>query len=391
MTKTRIGVAIFGAVMLIYAVVRLIVPPILEQNMNQIDHAQSLEISQPSLTFHNTLFVGDWHADSTLWDRDLAKLSDFGHVDIPRLQQGNVALQMFTTVTKSPDGLNYEQNSVDAPDNITKLALVQGWPLASLTSLTQRALYQASKLHTIAKKYPQQFMLIRSQTELSDFLTKRQSNPTLVGGLIGAEGAHALDGKLENIDVLYQAGFRMIGLQHFFDNQLGGSLHGISRAGLTEFGRKALSIMQSKGMIIDLSHSSQQTVLDVLEVSKAPLVISHTGFNGHCPNQRNIDDSLMKAIADNGGMIAVGYWVDAACGIQPDDIADAIIYGINLVGEDHVALGSDYDGTVIVSFATNRIALITQALQRKSVPDAVIAKVMGANMLRFLQHNLPSD
>ena len=234
-------------------------------------------------------------------------------------------------------------------------------------------------------------MLIRSQAQLSEFQNRRQVNPTLVGGLIGTEGSHALDGKLDNIQYLYDLGFRMMSLQHFFDNRLGGSLHGVSESGLTAFGQQAVAKMQSLNIIVDLSHSSIQTVKDVLSISAKPLLISHTGFKGHCNQKRNIDDNLMQQIASGGGLIAVGFWQEAACGISPDNIADAIIYGIELVGEDHVSLGSDFDGAVTTAFDSAKLAVITQALLKKGVPKRVIAKVMGGNMLRFLQQNLPAS
>lgn len=389
MNKTKIVVILLSLVFLIYVIVRLVVPPILEKSMNKVEPEEQLTVSDGTRLVHNALLIGDWHADSTLWARDLGELESYGHVDIPRLQKGNVALQMFTTVTKSPDGLNYEENKADAPDNITKAAIVQGWPLSTLSSLKARALFQAQKLHRLAESHPDDFMLVDSQAALETLLQKRQTNPRFVGGLIGTEGSHALDGDLNNIQVLFDNGFRMMSLQHFFDNKLGGSLHGTSNAGLTEFGKQAVQIMQQMDIIVDVSHSSHQTVKDVLAISQAPLVVSHTGLNGHCNTKRNIDDELMVDIAKGGGLIAIGYWDEAVCGKHPNDIADAIIYGIGLLGEDHLSLGSDYDGGVPVGFDTSDLALITQALIEKGVEQTAIAKVMGGNMLRFLQQELP--
>lgn len=389
MNKTKIIVILLSIVFLLYVIVRLVVPPILEKSMNKVEPEESLVVGEAARLVHNSLIIGDWHADSTLWARDLSEHHSYGHVDIPRLQKGNVALQMFISVTKSPDGLNYEENKADAPDNITKAAIVQGWPLSTLNSLNARALFQAQKLHKLARSHPDDFMLIDSQRSLETFFKKRRSNPRFVGGLIGIEGSHALDGELDNIQVLFDKGFRMMSLQHFFDNKLGGSLHGTSNAGLSEFGQKAVQIMQQMDIIVDVSHSSHQTVKDVLAMSQAPLVVSHTGLNGHCNTKRNIDDELMVDIAKGGGLIAIGYWDEAVCGKHPNDIADAIIYGIGLLGEDHISLGSDYDGAVTVGFDTSELALITQALIEKGVEQTAIAKVMGGNMLRFLQQELP--
>lgn len=364
-------------------------PAEIEKRMNVVVNHSPYDVSAAAEQLHQQLVIGDWHADSTLWRRDLSERGTRGHVDIPRLQAGNVMLQMFTSVTKSPSGLNYLENQADARDNITTLALAQRWPVSTWDSLTERAIYQARKLHELAERDADNFRLIRSQAELAEFVFARQKNPKLVGGLIGTEGSHALDGKLENIDLLYQHGFRMMSLQHFFDNKLGGSLHGTSGEGLTDFGRRAVQAMQAKDIIVDVSHSSEQTVNDVLAVSTKPLVISHTGFKGHCDSPRNINDALMKKIAAEGGLIAVGYWDGAICGNSPQKIAEAILYGVQLVGAEHISLGSDFDGTVTTSMDTSELVAITQALLDGGADTATINKVMGGNMLLFLQQRLP--
>lgn len=364
------------------------VPSMLEQQSNRVDVHQPYTVSSQAEQLHSSLWVGDWHADSALWARDLSRESDYGHLDIPRMQQGNIALQMFTTVTKSPSGQNYDSNQTDARDNITLLAMAQRWPAETWTSLTARALFQAEKVHQLAQDH-QNFRLITSRSELNELIQQRQANSTLVGGLLGTEGSHALDGDLNNIQRLFDRGFRMMSLQHFFDNKLGGSLHGISQGGLTQFGRDAIIKMQSLGIMVDVSHSSEQVVADVLALSDQPLVVSHTGFKGHCNSPRNISDSLMQAIAAEGGLIAVGFWEGALCGTSPKILAEAIKYGIQLVGEDHVALGSDFDGSVTTAFDGSEMVVITHELLEAGLSEQQVAKVMGGNMLIYLQTNLP--
>lgn len=364
-------------------------PTILDKRQNLVVEHQPYKISPQAQALHSSLLVGDWHADSLLWMRNLSEEYDYGHLDFPRMQQGNLGLQMFTTVTKSPSGQNYELNQTDASDNITLLAMMQRWPTATWSSLAERALFQADKLHHLAAHDPDNLMLIRSRTELAEFLQRRQSNPTLIGGLLGTEGSHALDGDLANIQRLYNRGFRMMSLQHFFDNKLGGSLHGTSGAGLTQFGRDAVAEMLALGIMLDVSHSSEQVVADTLALSDKPLIVSHTGFQGHCDSPRNISDALMEQIAAAGGLIAVGFWDGAICGNSPATVAAAIVYGIGLVGEDHVALGSDFDGTVTTSFDGSEMAVITQALLDANLSEQQIRKVMGENMLGYLQTYLP--
>ena len=364
-------------------------PAILDEERNVVVEHQAYEISDQAQQLHSSLLIGDWHADSLLWMRNLSKQYDYGHLDFPRMQQGNMALQMFTTVTKSPSGQNYERNSSDASDNITLLAMAQRWPAATWTSLAERALFQADKLYKLAARDPDNLMLIRSRIELAEFLERRQSNPTLIGGLLGTEGSHALDGDLDNIQRLFNSGFRMMSLQHFFDNKLGGSLHGTSGEGLTQFGRDAVNKMLALGIMLDVSHSSEQVVVDTLAISNKPLIVSHTGFQGHCPSPRNISDKLMEQIAAAGGLIAVGFWDGAICGNSPATVAAAIVYGIGLVGEDHISLGSDFDGTVTTSFDGSEMAVITQALLEANLSEQQIRKVMGENMLTYLQTYLP--
>jgi len=364
-------------------------PKMVEERINRVSDHKPFEISEDAKDLHATLFIGDWHADSTLWNRNLSNENDYGHVDIPRLQRGNVSLQMFTTVSKSPSKLNYEENSGESNDSITALAIIQRWPLKTWNNLTERVIYQARKLHQIANNNEENFMLILSKSDLDHFLNRKKDNPNLVGGLIGTEGSHALEGEIKNIDRLFNQGFRMMSLHHFFDNRLGGSLHGLSGEGLSSFGIQALNEMMRLGIMIDVSHSSEQVVEDVLNVVNQPLLVSHTGFYGHCESSRNINDSLMKKIASNGGMIAIGYWHGAVCGNSPKAVAQAIKYGVDLVGSKHLSLGSDFDGAVMPSFDTSELSALTHELLLIGLSEEDIRLVMGLNMLNFLKDNLP--
>ena len=375
--------------LIILALVIFFLPILVDKNMNPVSGYSTINVSKQALKLHETLFIGDWHADSHLWNRDLRKRHKRGHVDIPRLQEGNVALQMFTTVTKSPRGQNYEKNETSASDNITALAVVQRWPIKTWSSLAERAIFQADKVHKLAANDSDNFFLIKSQSDLSNFIQKRYLNKSLVGGLIGTEGSHALDGDLANVKRLYDEGFRMMSLHHFFDNKLGGSLHGISGEGLTNFGKQVVLEIQKLDIILDVSHSSENVVQDVLKISNRPIVVSHTGFYGHCQTSRNINDSLMKDIASKGGLIAIGYWDAAVCNNTPKAVAEAIYYGIKLVGAEHVALGSDFDGTINPSFDTAQLVAITHELLELDIDTNSIRLVMGENMLNFLQENLP--
>ena len=381
--------SIFLLIAICVAAILIIAPAKVDQSKNQVTPHKPYVVSKQAQQLHDSLIVGDWHADSLLWNRDLSKRNHYGHVDIPRLQQGNVGLQMFTTVTKSPSGQNYHHNEASASDRITLLALVQRWPIQTWTSLKARAIHQAKKLHALERKNSSDLFIIKSQKDLVRWKNKRKANPKLIGALLGTEGSHALDGELDNIQELFDHGFRMMSLQHFFDNKLGASLHGASQSGLSDFGRQAIKKMNQLNIIIDVSHSSESVVADVLNLSTKPLVISHTGFKGHCDTDRNISDQLMKKVAAKGGLIAVGYWNAAVCGTNPKNIAQAIKYGIDLVGADHVSLGSDFDGSVTTKIDTSELSAITQALLDEGINELQVKKVMGENMLKFLEQLLP--
>ncbi|WP_439102873.1 dipeptidase [Congregibacter sp.] len=384
------GLSIGGLLVLLAVLIGFAVGPgLLEGSMNKVlDHEPYL-VTGAAKTLHDSLVVGDLHSDSTLWARDLTRRADRGHVDLPRLREANVALQAFTFVTSSPKGQNYERNEADAPDNITRLAIVQRWPAATWSSLTERALLQADKLAQIEAEDPTVLRILRSRGDLDAVMAARADGAETIGALLGIEGSHALDGSLDNIDRLQSAGVRMFGLHHFFDNALGGSLHGTGGGGLSSFGRDVVAAIDAKGLIIDVAHSSEQSVRDVLAMSDSPLIVSHSGFQGHCPTPRNIADELMQKIAQGGGLIGVGYWDAAICDVSPAGIVAAIRYGIDLLGVEHVALGSDYDGSTTVPFDTSELAALTQEMLNQEFSEEEIRLVMGGNMLRFLQENLP--
>lgn len=361
--------------------------PLVEDSMNKVRANPPYLVSPHARELHAKLFVADLHADSLLWGRDLLEKSNRGQVDIPRLIEGNVALQAFTVVTKTPRGLNIEHND-DATDNVFWIALAQRQPWRNLSSLTERAVYQAATLTRFADSSRGQLKLVTSKADLRVLAEDRRSR-RVVGGWLGIEGAHALDGNLDNIDRLFDAGFRMMAPTHFFDTDLGGSAHGVSKYGLTEKGREMIKRMEQKKMIVDLAHASEKTIDDVLAIATRPVVVSHTGVRGTCDNQRNLSDEQLRAIAANGGLIGIGFWDTATCGTDARSIARAIKHSIGVVGADHVALGSDFDGAVEIPFDASGAALITEALLAENLTEDEVAKVMGGNILRFLESNLP--
>ncbi|SMO55832.1 dipeptidase [Paracoccus laeviglucosivorans] len=387
----RLFLMILTLAILAAAIVAIFGPAFMERRLNHMTGpAEGWPVTPEAQALHDRLVIGDWHSDALLWDRNLLKRVDRGHTDIPRLIEGNVAVQVFTTVTKSPRGQNYSHNSTEAPDNITPLFIGQLRPIPSWFSLKERALVQAAALERAAERAPDQLRIIRSAQDLQELLDARRSGAKTVGAILGSEGGHPLEGDLANLRVLYGAGFRLIGLTHFFDNELGGSLHGEggTASGLSEFGQQVVREMQERRMIIDLAHASPQMVRDVLAMPGTRPILSHTGIHGQCASPRNLSDDLVKAIAAKGGVIGIGYWSDVNCGSTPADIAKSIQAAIVLVGEDHVSLGSDYDGSVDAPFDAAHLSSLTQALMDAGLSDDQIAKVMGENMMRYLAEML---
>jgi microsomal dipeptidase-like Zn-dependent dipeptidase len=218
-------------------------------------------------------------------------------------------------------------------------------------------------------------------------MTSRQ--PQSVAAILGAEGAQPLEGKLENLDTLYAAGFRMMSPTHFTDTSVAGSASGEQGSGLTEFGRRWVRAMESRSMLIDLAHASPATLYDVTAMATKPVIVSHTGVKGTCNNNRNLTDEELRAVARTGGLVGIGYWETAVCGRDASAIARAIQYTAAVVGVEHVALGSDFDGATAMPFDVTGVPLITENLRKAGLSDHDVRLIMGENVVRLLSQSLP--
>ena len=360
-----------------------VLPGIVDRRKNTVAEAPHVVVSDSAHRLHQSLTIADLHADQLLWARDPLARATYGHVDLPRMEDGNVALQVFSVVTKTPRDMNYDANTA-ATDNITLLALVQRWPLAALTSLRARAIHQADRLHDAVARSGGTLMLVTDTTSLHSFLAARARNPRVHGAVLAIEGLHALDGELASVDSLHAHGFRMMGLTHFFDNEVAASAHGVTHAGLTPLGRRVIARMEALNIVVDLAHVAPQAVREVLAMATRPVVVSHTGVAATCPGPRNLTDDQLRAIAANGGVIGIGYWEAAVCTLGAASIAKAIRHAVNVAGIDHVGLGSDFDGATATPFDTGGLAEITQALLNEEFTPAEIRQVMGGNVMRLL-------
>jgi len=365
-------------------------PSLFDRKMNSVESPAPYPASESANQLHQQLFIADLHDDVLLWERDLLKRYDFGHSDLPRMLEGRVGLQVFSTVTKTPRGINYESNSGET-DNITLLAMAQRWPKETWDSLLQRALYQAHKLNQASANSDGRLVMIKSRGDLASFVSAWQKDPQRVAAILATEGLQPIEGKLENVDALYDAGFRITGLTHFFDNEIGGSAHGLEKGGLTPLGRQVIKRLEEKAMLIDLAHASRPLIDDVLAISTRPVLVSHTGVEGTCKDTRNLSDKHLKAIAATGGVIGIGYWDAAVCATSVEAIVKAIRYTAGLIGVQHVALGSDFNGTIHAPFDVTGLPQLTEGLLKAGFSHADIAAIMGGNVQRLLLASLPEN
>jgi membrane dipeptidase len=386
----RLALAVLAALLLAALLfVFGFVPGYMDRSLNRVIGPAPAAPSERARALFAELRVVDLHADPLLWQRDLAKRLDHGQVDLPRLLEGNVALQVFGLVTQTPSGLNFDRNSADARDTITLLALAQRWPPATWRSRLARAEHQAAKLDALAAGSDGRLSVIRDAASLRAFLAERARDPQRVAGLLGVEGAQALDGSLAGLDRLFAAGVRMIGLAHFFDNAVAGSSAGVAKHGLTPLGREVVQRMQTLGIAIDLAHVSPAAVSDALGLATEPVVVSHTGVQATCPGPRNLSDAQIRGVAATGGVIGIGYFSGAVCGTGIDEIVRAMQHVRHLVGVRHLALGSDFDGAVTTTFDTTALAAIVDGLLASGFGEDEIRGVMGENALRVLGETLP--
>ena len=387
MKKRRIY--FFVIILILYGLVTLIVPPMIEKGMNLVEFDTPRHISKAARTQYDSLdFIADLHCDALLWDRDLTKRVDYSHLDFPRMQEANMSLQAFTIVTKSPKGQTFKHNREDALDKITLLNIVQGKSPKKWFSLYERAEFQARALHKYPEKYAGEFILVKSQKDLERLIGLKKVNPKVIGGFLGIEGAHCLEGKLENVQRLYDEGVRMMAPTHFYDNELGGSAHGISAEGLTDFGKAVIDKMNQLGIIIDLSHVSPKMIDDILDRSTKPVLVSHTGVRGTKDSPRNLSDVHIKRIAALDGLIGIAFFKGAING-EIKDIVEAMKYVRDLVGIRHIALGSDFDGAAITPIDVTGLPFIVQELMDQGFSKTGIRAIMSENVKRFLMEQLP--
>jgi membrane dipeptidase len=367
-------------------------------------------ISPAARELHFQSIVVDTHDDTT--QRLLDPKFDFGirhtdgSVDIPRMREGGLSAIFF---------------SVWIPGTVTGPTAVQ------------RALDQIGAVRETVARHPNDLVLCTTADEI-----RHAKAANKIAVLMGVEGGHMINNSLANLDKFFALGVRYMTLTHTVNTDWAdASTDKAAHNGLTDFGRQVVREMNRLGMMVDISHVADKTFYDVLAVSKAPVIASHSSCRALCSAPRNMTDDMIKALAAKGGVIQINYHIgflsqqfqDASkahpelgkeieaeskkrCGdneacqlIEADKITRDMVaqgklprvdwteiikhidHAVKLAGVDHVGLGSDFDGADMPYGMedVSDIPQITNALLAKGYSPADVRKILGGNTLRLMQ------
>lgn len=251
----------------------------------------------------------------------------------------------------------------------------------------QLALELIDIIHRLTDMYAKDTVLVTSYQEI--LAAQRQG---LMGSLIGIDGGHAMGSSLGVLRSFYSLGVRYLSLTHKCDISWAGSSSSSMENGLTQFGKSVIKEMNRLGMMIDLSQSSDVTARDVLQVTRAPVIFSHSAARQLCNSTRNIPDDILRLVADNGGLIMISFdSEDVSCGhpARLMDVISHIKYIRSIAGIQHIGIGAGYDGIdmppVGLEDVTKYPDLLATLLQDNSWSEDDIAMFAGRNFLRVLK------
>jgi membrane dipeptidase len=371
--------------------------------------AQSDPISDKARKLHFSSIVIDTHDDTTqrLLDPhfDIAVPHADGNIDLPRMRDGGLTAIFFSI---------WINGKILGPDAV------------------KQALDQIDAVREMVRKHPNDFILATTADDIRE--AKKQHK---IAALMGVEGGHMMGNDLAVLRTFAALGVRYMTLTHMQNNEWADSSTATpEHNGLTDFGRDVVREMNRLGMMVDVSHISDKTFYDVLEVSKAPVIASHSSCRALCNAPRNMTDDMIRDLAKHGGVIQINYHVgflsqefrdyekahpetekeindeikkrcgtDESCTSVAGDqivrdfmkegklpkvdwtlIIDHIDHAVKIAGADHVGLGSDFDGAVMplgMEDATH-LPQITDALLKKGYSESDIRKILGENTLRVL-------
>lgn len=342
---------------------------------------------------HRRAVVIDTHCDTTQRlmraDWDFSVRHDEGHVDIPRLREGGVG-GVFLAV--------YAPGPVETGAGIAA------------------ARTQIECIHQSIRRYDATLALARNAGEI-----RRAKAEGRIAVLIGIEGGHLIEDSLDALREFHERGAVYLTLTHAFHTTWADSsgvhenltpLHG----GLTDFGREVIRESNRMGMMVDVTHVSDETFWDVTESSSAPIIASHSSCRAVSPHRRNLSDEMIQAVAKSGGVVQINfaaafvdptfppidpkinqYWSTRggfekspyASHVTPFSVLiDHFDHALQLVGPDHVGIGSDFDGVAAVPKGMedcSKLPYLTAALLQRGYSESDLKKVLGENVLRVME------
>ena len=328
--------------------------------MTEVAEARAVHDRHPAI---------DLHADTLLWGRffgydmlarhtpPLPRKALLGHVDLPRMRDGGVGAQFFGLVS------------------LPVLGRVRG--------LRQAIDDQIDILEqTLARTSEIRFARTAADVE-------RAQSEAAVSALLGIEGAHSLEGELDNLDHFARRGVRYLGLLHFSANEAGYPAYGRGARdeGLTPWGRELVARCESLGVIVDLAHINRRGFLDACAMAHKPPMVSHTGVLGAFEHWRNIDDEQLRAVADLGGCVGVIFCPRYLGGDGIDAVVAHLRHILDVVGEDVPALGSDWDGFIVPTKELEDptgLPRLTAALLKAGFGERTIGKILRDNAMRVI-------
>ncbi len=368
----------------------------------------STSVSERAREVHMRAIVVDTHSDTPqrmVFDNfDLGHRDSDGHVDIPRLREGGLDAPFFSIWVSS---------TITGPEAV------------------KRALRQIDAVREQVRKHPADLVLATSVAEIR--AAHRQGK---IAALMGVEGGHMIDDDLGVLRLFAALGVRYMTLTHFLNNNWAdSSTDKPKHDGLTAFGKDVVREMNRLGMMVDISHVSDKTFYDALEVTRAPVIASHSSVRAICAHRRNMNDDMMRALARNGGVMMINFEVsflseeyrkalnledmtlierqfaekcgaNMACMILTgnreararmadgrlpkvtwEKIIEHIDHAVKVAGVDHVGLGSDFDGATMPFGMDDASMLprITQALLDKGYAEKDVEKILGGNLLRVME------
>lgn len=347
---------------------------------------------QRAIALHREAVVIDTHCDTTQRLADpawsITQRDQYGHVDLPRLREGGVDALFFAAY--APE--------LEKP----------GDGIAAATT-------QIARIHDVAARHADQITLARSAFDVR--VAKEAGKVAL---LVAVEGGHLIEDSIEVLGEYHDKGAMYLTLTHSFHTSWADS-SGVRvdlaprHGGLTDFGREVVRALNRLGMMVDVSHVSDATFRDVLETSSAPIIASHSSCRAVAPHRRNLSDEMIRAIAGTGGVVQINFalhFVDPAAPPLSDDairqwldgggvlrepltdhvtplsvLVDHFDHALQLVGPEHVGIGSDFDGVPALPTGMEhcgKLPHITAALLARGYTEAQLVPMLGENVLRVM-------